>query len=545
VSGLEKTRQVLARTRNRAVLPVLAAGFRSSSAQVRAAAIRATIQRVDLESHTQLIRHFATFGETERSSLVEAHHALPHHTAPALKAALLGSDARLRDDACQIILLCQDVDSFPALLKAAEVAPQHRHADQISTTIFQLADRLHDRLTQWARGGERSGDDPTFARHQMLAALEGCLAHGAQHIGSEILEAFLLLAPSDHATLARILNDAHHACHTHLVNILSTSDEPLVYERLVALIRDTEAPIAVLEAIAGRSDRPFVEYLLQGLRHPVPLRVLHNMRRLRSVAWLESHREMLLDLDGRAQAMALELAVASSLEEAALFDLLVLLLREGLAEARRAACQALARFDGPQADMLVLAALDDPDAGVQAAAARQLRARRVPQALKVLVDLLDAPSLEVRDAARSSLAEFNFVRYRAMFDVLDENAIKTTGMLVHKVDHAAVEGLVEVLTSPSVSSRLRGIEMAIAMQATQDVCDQLVELAKHENVAVRKEALAALAECTGPQVLDVLELAAGDPVRSIAETAQQSLLRHRQRDAGTSGEHAASVGEAS
>jgi hypothetical protein len=119
-----------------------------------------------------------------------------------------------------------------------------------------------------------------------------------------------------------------------------------------------------------------------------------------------------------------------------------------------------------------------------------------------------------------------------MFDLLDEHAIKSTGMLVHKVDPAAVEGLIEELTAPSVSSRLRGIEMAVAMQATQDVCQQLVELAKHENVAVRQEALAALADCTGPQVIEVLELAAADANHSIAETARRSLARHRQSPAG-------------
>ena len=543
LSGLDKTRHVLSGTRNRAVLPLLAAGLRSTSAEVRAAAIRATMQRVDLESHTQLIRHFATFGETERASLVEAHRAMPHHSAPALKAALLGTDVNLCDNACQIVLLCPDFDSFPAMLKAAEIG-QHRHANQIAATILQLADRLHDQLTQWADGDGPAGHDPTFARHQALAALERFLGHGPQHVRPEILEAFLLLAPSDHPTLARILSDSHHACHAQLVTILSTSEKPSFFERLVALMRDTDAPTAALETIARRTDRPFVDSLLQGLRHPVSLRVLHNMKRMRSIAWLESHREMLLDLDCRAQAVAIELAAASGMEQAALFDLVVLLLREGLAEARRAACQALTKFDGPQVDMLVLAALDDPDAGVQAAASRQLRPRRLPQALKVLVGLLDSPSLEVREAARSSLAEFNFVRYRAMFDLLDENALKTTGLLVHKVDHAAVEGLIEELTSPSVSSRLRGIEMAIAMQATQDVCEQLVELAKHENVAVRNEALAALADCTGPQVLEVLELAAGDANHGIAETAQRSLARRRQRDARISSDHTTPVGDA-
>jgi HEAT repeat protein len=179
--------------------------------------------------------------------------------------------------------------------------------------------------------------------------------------------------------------------------------------------------------------------------------------------------------------------------------------------------------------------LDDPDAGVQAAAVRQLRARRVPDALQRLVALLDARSPEVRDAARSSLAEFNFTRYRTMFDLLDEQSAHTTGILVRKVDHGVPQKLAEELLSPSISTKLRGIEMAIAMEATNDVRQQLIDLVGHENVAVRKEAVVALANCHGELVIATLKLAATDPTHSIAEAAQQSLaklLRYQSQTAG-------------
>ena len=71
--------------------------------------------------------------------------------------------------------------------------------------------------------------------------------------------------------------------------------------------------------------------------------------------------------------------------------------------------------------------------------------RGLPDALRLLVSLLDSRSIEVRDAARTSLTEFNFARYRAMFDLLDEKAVKTTGVLVHKVDHAVRDGLMQEL----------------------------------------------------------------------------------------------------
>jgi hypothetical protein len=472
-----------------------------------------------------LIHRFADLSEQDRTVLVEAHRSISHHAAPALKAALLAGDPEFCKNACEIVLLSHDFDQFANLLKAAENA-RHPHSSQITSTLFKLAALLHDELAGWGAEADHTGRDPAFARHHVLAALERSIASQPQVQRPEILDAFLMLAPVDNPMLLQILRDPTHPCHAQIISTLATSEQPTIMERLVALLRDSEAPPAVLDAIARRTDPAFVNFLLRQLRLPVPLRVLHNMKRLRSVAWLEAQRHMLLELDGRAQATAVALAMASDIPRDATLELLALVLRNGLADGRRTSCQALAKFDGREADDLVHVALNDPDGAVQAAAVRQLRPRRLPNALQMLVARLESNSIEVRDAARSSLAEFNFVRYRAMFDLLDEHAVRSTGALVRQVDGSAREKLASDLMSPSVTTRLRAIEMAVAMESTQDVRPQLIELARHENVALRTEAIAALAQATGPDVVAVLELAAKDANRSVADAARQSLARH-------------------
>jgi HEAT repeat protein len=333
------------------------------------------------------------------------------------------------------------------------------------------------------------------------------------------------LAPVDNGTLNKILRDTNHACHAPVIAELTSSPDFGIMERLVEMLRDTDTPPAALKIISHRSDERFVDLLLNSIKRPVPIRVLHNMKCLGDVAWLEEHRALLLELDGRAQAVAVDLAMASGLNRSSVFEFLVFFLQNGLTEARRACCQALSKFESPQADELVLAMLDDPDAAVQASAVRQLRARRVPDALQRLVVLLDSRAPEVRDAARSSLAEFNFTRYRTMFDLLDEQSARTTGVLVHKVDHSVQQKLAEELASPSITTKLRGIEMALAMEATNDVRQQLIDLVAHENLAVRKEAVAALAYCHGDPVFATLRSAAADTNQSIAEVARQSLAK--------------------
>jgi HEAT repeat protein len=522
--GLQKTEQALAGARNRAVLPVLALALQSASSAVRAAAIRATIRRHDRESHTQLIRLFDKLGDEDRRVLNDAHRAMPHHAASALKDALLTGDSTLVGNACDIFLMCSDYDLFPTLVRCLE-KPSYVHSARVSEAVSRFSVSLHDSLVAWSNG-DRGATDPSFARHHLLSSLERSLNHGQGRLAPALVDAFLLLAPSDNEQLLEMLRDTSHSCHSQLTTDLATNTKSAALERLVALVRDIEAPQAALEAIAQRTDRSFIEYFLRELRRPVPLRVLHNMKRLRSVAWLENEPKVLLELDGRAQANAVDLAMATEMRRDALFGFLKLILQHGLMEGRRASCQALAEFSRPEANEVHVAAVHDPDAGVQAASLRQLLSRRIPDALQTLVSNLDSTAGEVRDAARSSLAEFNFVRYRAMFDLLDEHAARTTGVLVRQVDHSVRNKLVEDLMSPSVSTRIRGIEMVIAMGAASDVREPLITLARHENASVRKEAVSALAFATGPEVVNTLEQATKDSNRSVADAARQSLSRH-------------------
>jgi hypothetical protein len=122
--------------------------------------------------------------------------------------------------------------------------------------------------------------------------------------------------------------------------------------------------------------------------------------------------------------------------------------------------------------------------------------------------------------------------------LLDEKAVRTTGVLVHKVDLGVRDGLMQELRAPSMSSRLRGIEMAVAMDATQDVSDQLIELTRCDSVTLRQEAVAALGSCIGPRVLSALRLATQDISQSVRDAAIASLKRLSNADDQASQEFA-------
>jgi hypothetical protein len=535
--GIRKTWQVLARTQNRATLDVLRAGLRSSSGEVRAEAIRCAVRRNNQDFHRQLIGHFSKMAAAERAILCEAHSAMPRHMAAALKHAVLEGKVTLCESACQIVEQSRDFDLFPILVQAAERGASEAAAFA-KGAMSRLASILHGKLAEGAVSGEPHGRDPSFIRRNVLVALERSLNDFGRHHCRAIVEAFLLLAPSDDETLLRILQDPQHSCHTALTDALSSSSSAGAIERLSQLARDTSAPPAALIAMANRTDRQFVEHLLHSMKRPLPLRVLHNMKRLRRVAWLEEYREMLVDFDAAAQAVAVELAMASGISDDSKFALLSLMMQDGLAEARRLSCSALTQFNCPTATVLILAALDDPDPAVRASVLLQLRPRGIPDALRLLAESLNSPVLEICEAARSALAEFNFVRYRSMFHLLDASAARTTGELVYKVDRTARQGLIEELSSPSVSAKLRGIEMVLAMGAAGDLCDKLISLANHENLTVRREAVDALGQCPNVEVENVLQLAMDDPHESIRDTAKEALARIQASFSGAAPKHA-------
>ena len=118
---------------------------------MRAAVLCAAVRRRDVATHTQLIRHFPELDPTDQAVYCDIHRTMPHHAAPALRAALLEGDAALCSNACEIILAADDFDLFPTLIRAAENT-QHLQASTVLGTITRLVDRLRQDLARWAAG---------------------------------------------------------------------------------------------------------------------------------------------------------------------------------------------------------------------------------------------------------------------------------------------------------------------------------------------------------------------------------------------------------
>ena len=130
------------------------------------------------------------------------------------------------------------------------------------------------------------------------------------------------------------------------------------------------------------------------------------------------------------------------------------LLRYGEPAGRRAAVEALAEFNGAEANALVIKVLEDPDPAVQAMAVEQ----SAPPRDTGRDDAAARSCWRVHHLAvrrRKSLAEFTFKRFVGAFDMLDEEVRRSTGLLVKKIDPQAIPQLRLELHSRSRTRRLR------------------------------------------------------------------------------------------
>ena len=234
---------------------------------------------------------------------------------------------------------------------------------------------------------------------------------------------------------------------------------------------------------------------------------------------------MLAVLSELEQAAAIQLAMVSNIDRLQVFDVVRHLLCNGGTAARRAASAALAEFGGAEANDLVLEALHDVDSQVQANVVVQLRERGIPGAISRLIQLLDSKHEVVAKAAQSCLSEFNFNRYITVFDMMEDDIRRSTGLLVKRIDDSAISQLAAELKSRPRTRRLRGMQVALAMDAVPQVEPLVIGMLQDPDHFIRAEAARTLAYCNSPITLQSLRSALTDRSVVVREAAEQSMRK--------------------
>lgn len=515
-NGLRTTFEVFSKTKNEAAVNVLVPALESPHPQIQEGALRSVLDRRSVVGGREIVRRLHTVNERWRQILEERRGRM----SKVLREGLLGEDPQMCANSCQAILWFREYDLVGPLLNAVE-DHSHPQSAMICETLVSMSDLLYEEVSTPRDYSDRR--DPQLVARNFVTVLENSLSRYNQHKRGEVIESFLILAKRDNAQLKRILQDPHNSAYLAFIDTLSHSRRPGVIGLLLSMLDDVRPPLAAIQIVAKRTDPRFVQQLLRSIGEQPSDNVDRNLKRAESIAWAAPGAGVLAKLDDKLQHGAVQTVMASGMPRLQAFKTIKYLLQHGKPGGRRAASEALAEFQGAEANALAQKAANDKDPEVQAHALRQFRQRGMPGALPLLIERIDSPYEVVREAARGSLGEFSFARFLAGFETLDDEVRASTGSLVKKVDPNSSTLLEAELTSKVRSRRLRGLAMVEAMGMATEVQETIIELLNDEDHMIRQEAVQVLATLDTPAVRSALTAALDDSSPMVREAASNVL----------------------
>lgn len=515
--GLPLTFSVLSMTPNEAAVGALLSALDSPFPEVQGGAIRTLLDRHDAKAQREILKRIPNYGPEIRAIL----HDKRGRLGLAIREAIHGGDPHLLQIACDVVLEFREYDQIPVLVSAME-SPSHPSVFLVAQTLVRLTEAL---IEECAFTREvRRHRECDVARRSASGALEASVWRFKKHGRLEAIEAFLVLATHDNSTLSRVLTDPADAAYKPIVKMLMESRQLGIIRLLLLCLEDPQCPHAVISVVARRSDPEFVNHLLLRIDAGMSTTVRQNLHRIDKLNWIEGP-ESLLALDPVAQRAAVRLVVSLDCERKAQLAILSKILEAGHSQGRRAVAVVLGEFNGADVDVLIKKAAADGDPAVQATALPLLRRRGISGAMQILIEALDSSDENVREVARGHLAEFDFKRYLAAFDLLKDDVRRSTGILVAKVDVTATRQLVEELRSPSRRRRIRAMQMAGILGVVPEMEDPLIEQLGESDFLMRVTAAQLLGSIPTERTKEILRRLLMDSSTAVREAAHSSLAQ--------------------
>ncbi len=516
-TGLETSFQYLARTENRAAIDLLVAGLDSPDASTRERMLCALLERRDPEGHAEIFRRLGKFDDAAKTVIRKR----PDRLLRGAKAAIASGDPRTFTAACAAIHEYGLYDVAGDLIGIME-DDGNPAASASAATLLSLARLFYEELSGEEK---RKKKELGVIRRRLTDSLEQSTRRFSKHQHGEVIEAFLLVAKRQNATLRQILQRRDDPAHQPMMELLAESLQGGVMRLLLAYLDDATPPLAVIQTLAGRSDLRFVRHLVRATGNRPSRGVAKTLSEIKSIAWATPDCPVLDELDGPEQAKAVTLLAATSLPKSQVLGVFDHFLQHGKPEGRRAVAQALQKFEGKEATMLTVRGLNDDDPEVRAHLIPQLRPRKIPGAMLLLIRMVGHSHPAVREALSQALPEFTLRQFMLNFDSLDEELRPTTGHLVRKVDSTTEAELASELECMSPVRRRRAVEVVDAMGLVENLEQAIIQLISDEDHMVRVAAANAMASIASPTSWDVLRDALLDRSVIVQEAAERSLDR--------------------
>ena len=526
--GIERTLQVLLRTKTTGAAELLLIAARSESAPLRTGAVRALARKNDSEAHDELVRMFSDLQPDARSALATIPVNLPMRKG--LSRQVLDKSPKLALAATQVARALGATEHLAAIVSVAEKIDPTL-AGPFVEGVLELAKKLSKDM-QRSHHGERLDQDPAFLRRAAVNALHSAMTTYQLHRHDALVEAMIILAPYDEPALAQALhNDQHHA-HTAIKAYLEVSESQEAARMMGELLKDKRAPQTLLDVVARRHEPSVLSLMLDSIGPQIGARTRENVSRIYSFAWAEvEHADSLDYLTGEQLATAFELLAMSEMSRTRLADIIITALGSEDELVRLAACRALAHVPKDLANGPARVALEDKSSQVVRAAVALVRAKHVKVDSHVLIGLLGHPDRQVVEAVQGAMTGLRFTDYRDQYDTLTPEQRRRIGSLVAKADPTALDTLENELSSGVARRRLQALEYIEVMGVVDWLLEKIVTRLADNDSGVRAESARLLGQGKPTASLAAaLRVLLDDPSAAVRDAVEDSLKKYAAAD---------------
>lgn len=517
---VHKTFELLSKTKNNAAVGVLVACLDIGDEAAQALSVGALFSRGPTNGIVEIIRRNQTLAPPARE--------LVGKNAPqlcrGLRDSLISGDAQLRANALELVRQLKEFSELPTLTRLLE-EQAIRDRDAVEVTIFDLVNRLYEHTQFGAEHEESNGflRDAQRIRHQMLATLESSCHRFHVHRCQRVVEGLLVLSDPENIYLKKLFQECSDEVRGIAAELLYSSKHPGVMTLIVASLAQNYPLPATFSAFERRTDPEFICHMLRTWPPRLTTFQQKNLKELRTVAWFEPGQKHLDLVPAALHRNLVAFLMSTGLSQTQKLDVLEWMVRFGSPEGRLGATEVLKELADDGVQVVVLQSLDSKEPDVQAWATSQLRAWSIPNAMEMLVERLDSPIHEVRQAARGELAGFDIYRVLDIFEHLEPRMRIAVGRIVQKIDSQTSHKLKGEMLNAIRSKRIRAARAALVMNLHTEVADALLVMARDSDNLVRRTAAEVLGKVQSREAIEMLLELSNDASPRVRETAVAAL----------------------
>ncbi|MDR0390983.1 MAG: HEAT repeat domain-containing protein [Planctomycetaceae bacterium] len=436
-------------------------------------------------------------------------------------AALRSGDVNLREVAAKTVLRYKLYEVLPFVVNGIESTDENL-SNLTRNLLMQLSEFFYNDLAQCPSDVERRNLDRR--RDWFVQQLDVPIKRYAVNKIDEVIVSLLIITKKDYDPLKTVVSDHRSVACQRASELLLNGTHVSYIRLLLSFFGDLDSPAVIDEIISLRSDKLFVQKMLEVVGVS-PTDIMKDcLKRFKQFDWLEPDNPELSDLINGYEAQVIQLVKFSSISKAHKMRLYRYFMKHSPPEARRATIEAMKRIIGDDVNTLLLESINDPDAATCAMIFKLLKARDVKEVDQYFSQLIERNEEEIRQAIYDTIPELHIEMFESRITQMVPETAKTLGYYVRKVDPFTLKVIGDDIVSP-IAIRRHTACMAAAATGYADVFqEQIIEIAlRDDDNNTRVAAIQALSVVMTKDAVTVLQSMLNEHSISIRDAATIAL----------------------